>query len=166
MFPFPYRKQIPLADVIFTLFNTDSVEKGLPHICEFVFVFFCLAQCLKFFLCEIAQIILTIFWMHTGCFAVVIDDHPVFRRHSVSKMRADQHDHIASRFQMADIYLRIQTLKTGKLLKVVCLVRYSAADFQELYHMRVRVLTKYGAASCKPCSQKIINCLQSIFFCR
>lgn len=110
MFPLPYRKQISLADVIFTLFDTDGMEKCLPHICEFIFIFFGFAQCLKFFICEIAKIILAIFWMDTGCFAVVVDDHPVFRKHPVSKMRAHQHDHITSRFQMAQrpVTFRIQ----------------------------------------------------------
>ena len=80
-------------------------------------------------------------------------------------MVSDQHDHVILGLQMTDINFRIQTLKTGKFAEMVCLIRYSSANFQEFHDMWIGILSKYGASDCKTHTQKVIDCLQRVLIC-
>ena len=78
MLPFPFREQIPLTDIIFSFFDTDRMEKGFPEIGICICIFFCLLQCIEFFICQITQVICPVFRMDTCNLPFIINDHPVF----------------------------------------------------------------------------------------
>ena len=56
----------------------DLLEELYPHISKFILICFRLLQSQEFFLCKITQIVFAVLWVHTGNFAVIVNDHPVF----------------------------------------------------------------------------------------
>ena len=107
MFSFPDGKEVPLADIILTLFDSNRMKKCLPHIGIFILILLRLPKRLKFRIGQIAQVIRPVLRMHARVLPCIINDHPMFGRHTICKMSANQHDHIAFRFQMAHIDLPV-----------------------------------------------------------
>ena len=106
MFSFPDWEEVPLADIILTLFDSNRMEKCLPHIGIFVLVLLRLPKRLKFRISQIAQIIRSILRVHARSLPCIINDHPMFGRHTICKMSANQHDYIA--FRNYKEYLSLQ----------------------------------------------------------
>ena len=143
MLSLPDRKKIPLTDIILPLFDPDRMEKCLPHPSVFIFVLFCFPKCLKLSACQITKIIFSVFWMDAGGLPVIIDDHPIFRWHTVCEMSSNQHDHITFGFQMADIHTPVETLKPCEFTEMVAFISDTTLQFYYPHYMWIGIIFEY-----------------------
>ena len=77
----------------------------------------------------------------------------------------NQHDHITFGLQMADIHTPVETLKPGEFTEMMAFISDTTVQFYYPHYMWIGIMFKYICPYCKSNPQKIIDCLQCVFFC-